>query len=247
MLARRRRRRPQRRGFILFFGTKPVITDDPDAGRAVNAVCPRCGQRADFVSKTVRHWFTVFLLPLFPLGSSRRFSQCTHCGAQFPIETRQLGTQVAAAEREQSQRAISLYNSLRNSPAISITLNELMTMYAHMGEYDQAISAARDFPQALQASEQCMTTLGRVYLARNNFPEAIQWFDTAIARNETLGEAYYYRGVAYLTSPAPDYDKAVAAARAARIHGYPGAESLLREAESRSRGGDGGNTGPPNG
>jgi len=225
-----------RRGFILFFGTRPIVSDDPEAGRTVNAVCPRCNQRADFIGKTVRHWFSIFFLPMFPVGSSQRFSQCSNCGAQFPIEARQLGTQVAAAERVQSQRAITLYNSLRNSPANAITLNELMTMYAHMGEYDQAISAARDFPQALNASEQCMTTLGRVYLARNNFPEAIQWLDAATARNEALGEAHYYKGVAYLTQPTPDFDKATAAARAARVQGYQGAEALLREAENRSRG-----------
>jgi tetratricopeptide (TPR) repeat protein len=227
-----------RRGFILFFGTRPIVSDDPEAGPPVSAICPRCGQRADMIGKTVRHWFTLFFLPMFPLGSSQRFSQCTRCGAQFPIEARQLGTQVAAAERVQSQRAISLYNSLRNSPANAITLNELMTLYAHMGEYDQAISAARDFPQALNASEQCMTTLGRVYLARNNHAEAIQWFDHALQRNETLGEAHYYKGVAYLTSPTPDFEKATAAARSARVHGYPGAESLLRESESRMRGDD---------
>src|SRR5436309_915600 len=140
---------PRRRGFILLFGTRPIISDDP-ASAPVNAVCPRCGLRADIAGKSVRHWFTLFFIPVFPVSGSRRFSQCTHCGAQFPVEARQLGTQVAAAERQQSQRAIALYNSLRNSPANSITLNELMTLYASMNEFDQAISAARDFPQALQ-------------------------------------------------------------------------------------------------
>src|SRR3954447_500282 len=186
---RARRVRRSRRGFILFFGTKPIVSEDPEGGRPVSAVCPRCNQRADFASKTVRHWFTIFFLPLFPVGSQQRFSQCSNCGAQFPIEARQLGTQVAAAERVQSQRAISLYNSLRNSPANSITLNELMTMYAHMGEYDQAISAARDFSQALHNSEQCMTTLGRVYLAKNEHTEAVRWFNEALSRNEAQGEA----------------------------------------------------------
>jgi tetratricopeptide (TPR) repeat protein len=226
--------RPDRRGFILLFGTRPIVSDDP-AGGSVNAVCPRCGQRADIVAKSVRNWFTLFFIPVFPVSGSRRFSQCSHCGAQFPVEARQLGQHVAAAEREQSQRAIALYNSLRNSPANSITLNELMTLYASMGEFEQAISAARDFPQALHSSEQCMTTLGRVYLAKDDHAEAIRWLDEAIARNGSLGEAQYFKGVAYLTGTPPDYDRAVAAARAARNAGYGGAEQLLREAESRAR------------
>jgi tetratricopeptide (TPR) repeat protein len=231
----RRRRRRRRRGFILLFGTRAMIRDDHDA-RVVEAVCPRCNQRAHILGKTYRNWFTVFFIPIFPISGAQRFSQCSNCGAQFPIEARQLGTQVAAAEREQSQRAIQLYNSLRNSPGNSITLNELMTLYASMNDFDQAISAARQFPQALENSEQAMVTLGRVYLAKNENTEAIRWFDQAIARNETLGEAHYYKGVAHLTAAMPAYAAAVAAARAARSNGFPGADQLLREAESRLRG-----------
>src|SRR5205823_4531831 len=106
---------------------------------------PRCGQRADMVGKSHRTWFTVFFIPVFPLSGATRFSQCARCGGQFKVDNRQLGTQVAAADRQQSQRAIGLYNSLRASPANSVTLNELMAMYAGMQEYEQAISAARDF------------------------------------------------------------------------------------------------------
>ena len=80
-----------------------------------------------------------------------------------------------------------------------------------------------------------MTTLGRVYLAKNDFAEAVKWFDAAAARNPSLGEAHYFKGVAHLTSDPPEYDKAVAAARAARSAGYPNAEQLLKEAEARAR------------
>jgi tetratricopeptide (TPR) repeat protein len=113
-----------------------------------------------------------------------------------------------------------------------------MVLYATMNEYDQAISAARDFPQALESSEQCMTTLGRVHLAKNDHAEAIRLFDRAIARNPNLGEAHHYRGVAYLTAAVPDYAQAATSARMARNAGYPGAEQLLREAEERVRGGE---------
>jgi tetratricopeptide (TPR) repeat protein len=224
-----------RRGFILLFGTRAIVRDDPNA-RPVSAVCPRCQQRADIMGKTYRNWFTLFFIPLFPISSAQRFSQCGNCGAEFPVEARTLGTQVAAAEQQQSQRAIQLYNSLRNSPGNSITLNELMTLYASLNAFDEAISAARQFPQALDNSEQAMVTLGRVYLAKQENTQAIRLFDQAIARNEALGEAHYYRGVAHLTAATPDYAQAAAAARQARVHGYPGAEQLLREAESRLRG-----------
>ena len=225
----------RRRGFILFFGTRAIVSNDADA-RPVNAVCPRCQQRADIIGKSYRTWFTLFFIPVFPISGAQKFSQCSNCGAEFPVEARTLGTQVAAAEQQQSQRAIQLYNSLRNSPGNSITLNELMTLYATLNDFDGAISAARQFPQALESSEQCMVTLGRVYLAKQENREAVRLFEQAIARNETLAEAHYYKGVAHLTAATPDYAQAAAAARQARVHGYPGAEQLLREAESRLRG-----------
>jgi hypothetical protein len=79
-------------------------------------------------------------------------------------------------------------------------------------------------------------TLGRVYLAKGENAEAVRWFDEAIKRNETLGEAHYYKGVAYLTSTPPNYDAAVTSARAARAHGHATADQLLKESESRVRG-----------
>jgi len=220
-----------RRGFILLFGTKPMISTDGNTP-PVHAVCPRCGQRADIVAKSYRTWFTLFFIPVFPVSGSKKFSECSRCGAQFPLETAQLRQNIAAVEQEYQQRAIQLYNSLRNSPANSVTLNELMTLYASIEEYDQAISAAREFSAALDASEQCMVTMGRLYLAKHDHAEAIKWFDAAIARNQTLGEAYYYKAVGYLTDNPPQPDKAIPAARTARSHGYANADQLLKDAES---------------
>jgi tetratricopeptide (TPR) repeat protein len=185
--------------------------------------------------KNLRHWFTFFFLPIFPISGKRAFTQCPQCQAQFPLAPEQLRQRVQASDQQQNQQAISLYNSLRASPANSITLDQLMKLYAGMQEFPQAISAASEFPQALQNSEQCMTTLGRVYLAQNKFGDAIKWFDAAIDRNPQLGEAHYYKGLAHLLTTPPNTSVAVAAARAARSAGYPEAESLLRQAEARAR------------
>ena len=82
-----------------------------------------------------------------------------------------------------------------------------------------------------------MTTLGRVYLAQNKFPEALQWFDAALQRNPELGEASYYKALSHMLSTPPNYDAAITAARAARAAAYPQADALLREAEAKSRAG----------
>ena len=229
------RGRRRRAGFILLFGTRAIISTDRSV-EPVRTQCPRCNQEADLVGKSYRQWFTLFFVPIVPVSPARRFTQCTNCGAQFPVTPAELRTRLSAGEKEQSQQAISLYNSLRASPANAITLDQLMKLYATLKEYDQAVSAAADFPQALQASEQCMTTLGRVYLAQNNFDEAAKWFDAATTRNPQLGEAHYYRALSALLRTPPDTGQAVASARAARNAGYPNADALLREAETKARG-----------
>jgi tetratricopeptide (TPR) repeat protein len=222
-----------RRAFILLFGTRNLVSGG--AGDPVAANCPRCGATSSLVEKTIRPWFTVFFLPVFPVGRPRRFTQCTACQASYALPPEQLVNQVAKVGAKQTERAIEMYNSLRASPANSITLNELMQLYASMNEVDQAISAAADFPQALHNSEQCMTTLGRVYIAKHDHAEAIKWFDAALARNGLLGDANYYKASAYLSSDPAQPAKAIGPARSARNAGYPNADGLLREAEEKAR------------
>ena len=230
-MAFQRNRRP---GFILLFGSRNIISSEHVP--PVQTTCPRCGQPSDIVGRTYRTWFTIFFLPIFPLSGTRRFSECSNCHAQFPVPVDDLRRNLASNEQQQNQQAIALYNSLRASPANSITLNQLMLMYAGMNEFSQAISAANEFPEALNSSEQCMSTLGRIYLASEQRPQAIHWFDQALARNASLGEAHYYKAVAHLTNTPPDYGAAVTAARQARNANFPNADALLREAESKNRG-----------
>jgi tetratricopeptide (TPR) repeat protein len=187
------------------------------------------------VPKKCRQWFTFFFIPVFPMGAVKQFVQCSLCKAQVHTTPENLRSQVSRADAQQTQQAIGLYNSLRASPANAVTLNQLMLLYASLKEYDQAISAAADFPQALNASEQCMTTLGRIYLAQNRFTQALQWLDAAVERNPQLGEAQYYKAVTHLLTAPPDFAAAIAAARAARSAQYAGAEALLKDAEEKAR------------
>ncbi len=215
------------------FGSRRIISND--SAPPVQTRCPRCQRQAEMLPRIYREWFTLFFVPIFPMSGAKKFMQCSACGSQFQATTEQLRANVDSADAQQTQEAIGLYNSLRASPANSITLNQLMMLYASLKEYDQAISAAGDFPQAMNASEQCMTTLGRVYLAQNRFNEALQWLDAAVERNPQLGEAQYYKALTHMLTVPPRFSEAISAARAARSAGYPEAEKLLRDAEEKAR------------
>lgn len=222
-----------RRGFILFFGVKPVTRDED--GPRVRTRCPSCEQVADMVPRSCRHWFTLFFVPVFPIGPKMSFSQCSHCQTTFHVPPEQVKSRVDHVDDAARQRAIGMYNSLRASPGNSVTLNELMGLYAGLGEYDEAIGAAEMFPAALEASEQCMTTLGRVYLSKGDYRRAVEWFDRAIERNPLYADGPYFKAVALSTGPAPDLPGALAAARAARTAGHPAAEGLIRDIEQKMR------------
>jgi len=201
-------------------------------GEAVDARCPRCGTEGTLKGIRVRSWFTIFFCPIFPIGGGQRMTQCSKCQASFAMPPEQFAGAAARADAMQTQRAISMYNSLRASPANSVTLNELMQLYGLMGEFSQAISAAADFPQALNNSEQCMVTLGRAYLSQSDFEAALQWLDAALARNSDLPEAQYFKAIAHLNVKPANLEKAVAAAKIARKAEYPGAEELLAQVEA---------------
>lgn len=230
MIARRRRHRT---GFIILFGTRSMIGND--SAPPIQASCPSCGRAAQLQGKTHRTWFTLFFIPVFPVSGAQRFTQCSACGAQFRMPVDEVQRRLADDQSQMNQKAISLYNSLRSSPANSITLNELMLLYGAMSDFPAAISAASTFPDALHASEHCMTTLGRIYLAQGDAAQAIQWFDHAIAKNPSHGEAHHFKAAAMLGMAPPQIQPAIAAARQAVSAGYADAEPLLRQAEEMAR------------
>jgi tetratricopeptide (TPR) repeat protein len=222
-------------GFIFLVGTRNIISG---GGTTATAVCPRCGREGDFQNRSMRTWVTFFMIPLFPVSGKQPMCQCSICKARFKGSAEQMQKSPAGfpvQQPSQTQRAIQMYNSLRPSPANSVTLNNLLLLYLQMGELDQAVSAAHQFPDALNASEQCMTSLGRVLLEQGDRPTAIQWFEAAINRNPMLGEAQYCKAITLMGMEPPNLTEAMTAARAARTAGLPEADVLIKELENRAR------------
>src|SRR4051812_45488514 len=95
--ARRPRARPHRRGFIILFGARRIISNDAvPGGLPVRTVCPRCSQEVGFLAKGYRTWFTLFFVPIFPISGKTRFTECPQCGAQFQVSPEELRAQIGA-------------------------------------------------------------------------------------------------------------------------------------------------------
>ena len=214
----------------MFFGTRELAAAEGDP--LSDARCPRCAVTGTMGGVRVRSWFTFFFIPAFPLGPGRHYTKCRKCGASFAMPPEEFEGATARTDARQLQRGIAMYNSMRASPGNSVTLNELLQLYASLAEYGQAISAGNDFPQAVDNSEQVMTTLGRVNLAAERFIDAEKLFEKAIARNPDLGEAWFYLALAVLKILPKDVPRAIAAAKTAKRAGYTPAEQLLADIES---------------
>jgi hypothetical protein len=158
-----RLRPPLRRGFIFFlFGTQAKISDDART-QPVEALCPACHHRASMLPKKRRLWLSLFLVPAIPLTKATPITQCANCGTKFGMSPDNLKSQLDRAQMsvdgQTMQAAIRLYNELRDHPTDSVLLDRVMRAYAAAGEFGEAVSAARHFPQALAASVSCQQTL----------------------------------------------------------------------------------------
>jgi tetratricopeptide (TPR) repeat protein len=220
----------RRGGFIfVIFGSRVKTSDE---GLPIRARCPNCHAQAYFQTKQVQKWFTLFFTPIFPVGPRVPVCECSNCQARRNGTAEQFGN--ASHERD-TQFGIQMYNSMRGSPANSVTLTNLIVTYGGLGEIEQAISAAKEFHQAMDSSEQCMTVMGRVLAENDRFPEAIQWFDRALQRNPQCAEAAYLKAHALMRQTPPDFAAAEASARAARTAGWPSADAFIREIQGRAR------------
>ncbi|MBV9122914.1 MAG: zinc-ribbon domain-containing protein [Planctomycetes bacterium] len=45
--------------------------------------CPSCDAEEEYLLKQVRRWFTLYFIPLFPIGAAQRYVQCRGCKQTF--------------------------------------------------------------------------------------------------------------------------------------------------------------------
>jgi hypothetical protein len=61
---------------VIIFGTRTTVR----LLAMLNLVCARCGNPAAHRIEERRRKFTLFFLPIFPIGARRTYGTCTYCG-----------------------------------------------------------------------------------------------------------------------------------------------------------------------
>ena len=87
--------------------------------------CPQCDDvDMVYVEKTVRTWFTLYWIPVIPMGGPKPFVECEECGGQF--ETKVL-------ELEPPSESERFLNTLFRSLESGMTLREAEAKLAEIG------------------------------------------------------------------------------------------------------------------
>lgn len=176
-------RRPRRqRGFFIVWGSKNFIRTEHLP--PVETTCPSCRRAAKIYGKSHRRWFTLyFVIPVFPMSSAVRFTECSACRAQFRATLDEFRSAGARKPASGFQDAIALFNEMRETPADATKLYRLMQMYVDMNEPNEAISAANSYPAALQASSSCLSLLADIYSRQECRDDALRCITAALALN----------------------------------------------------------------
>ena len=165
------RRGRGRRGFFVIVGWRVISTREK--AEPVKCDCPECGEEgAEFVGRVRRAWFTIFFIPIIPLDPierADRISQCRACKQTFEIPIEQMARRArggASGGGADFSSAIELYNKLRDQPGDGKLMLRLLEIYEAMGEAGEAETAARMYPEAMQAEPRCSVVLQRIRARR---------------------------------------------------------------------------------
>jgi hypothetical protein len=67
---------------MIIFGTR---TTNPTAGQGMFN-CPRCGPQKPYTHKKAKRWFTLYFIPVIPLGTAGEYIECNACAGTFDME-----------------------------------------------------------------------------------------------------------------------------------------------------------------
>ena len=54
--------------------------------------CPNCHRDAMTGAAESRRWFTLFFIPIFPVGAKKTVAQCGLCGFRYQVDNAQAAT-----------------------------------------------------------------------------------------------------------------------------------------------------------
>jgi hypothetical protein len=115
---------------IIIFGVRG-IESNVDSGEFY---CPRCDAQEEYDRKQSRPFFTVFFIPLFPVGGASRFIQCRGCGQMFSEDV------LNFKPPSEAQRMLGqFYQELKTGTSIEVVRQKMLNHDMTAEEADRAL------------------------------------------------------------------------------------------------------------
>ncbi|MCR9159260.1 MAG: zinc ribbon domain-containing protein [Nannocystaceae bacterium] len=89
---------------MIIFGTR---TTNPTAGQGMFN-CPRCGPQKPYTHKKAKRWFTLYFIPVIPLGTAGEYVECGACAGTFDMDALHYDPAAEQAEMFDRLRRLSV-------------------------------------------------------------------------------------------------------------------------------------------
>lgn len=106
---------------LIIFGMRPRTTDIEGG----TFVCPQCGGTHAYEHKKVRPYFTLYFVPLIPLGAGEEYVQCQNCGTTFPVDVLSMKIKPKRVIRPLSEQLNTLHSRLVEGYPIEYVIADL--------------------------------------------------------------------------------------------------------------------------
>jgi len=143
---------------MIFFGTRGVKSTMEEG----NFICPQCATDQAYKHKKVTRFFTLYFIPLIPLGKAGEFVECQNCQGTFVPRVLDYDPE---AEKNEFQ---SVYEkAMRHSMVLmmladgEIDDNEMITVHKiinKFGHHDISFDELKDFVKIVEESAEPVDT-----------------------------------------------------------------------------------------
>lgn len=116
-------------------------------------LCPRCGVEKPYKHFEVKNYFTLYFIPLIPIGKAGEFVECGGCAGTFAPEILTYDPEVEREETATTFRRLCVLFLLDMNRCTQSTLEALQDILSDTLDYDiERDDVARDVRQAQSAA-----------------------------------------------------------------------------------------------
>lgn len=170
---------------MIIYGTRtttPIVASG-------NFHCPRCGPNRKYDHRKVNSWFTLYFIPIIPLGSRGSYVECQQCAGTFGPEVLAAQPTLPSRLTWSEEQALSSQQSL---PPFETGMHEQIKRMFVLA----AITHGKPSEKTLQAVQHCYR-----HIANSELRELDLESETELARHARTDLLTFTKKVAHVIEP----------------------------------------------